>query len=553
VVADVVVRGGSVVDGTGAPRFPADVAVADGRIVGIGSGLSGRRELDASGCVVAPGFIDVHTHYDAQVFWDPGLTPSCWHGVTTVIAGNCGFSLAPLRPEHRGLMIETLQNVEDMAPAALEAGVDWDSFQSFGEYLDAVESRGVRVNFGAYVGHTAVRLYALGEEASDRAATVAELRVMRELVASALAAGAMGFATSSSRSHKGPGGRPVASRLGDLDELRSLLDPLREAGKGVVAMLPGERVRIEDVYAVQRYVGRPLTWTPMLVMADFPHLEYLKANDEARRQGQDVWAQTAVRPIVFQESLANPFTLTRLPAFARLNAASRAERLMAYSDAAWRAELRSDAEADPVPWDLVTISDAPGHPDLIGMTVTEVAAGRQVTEVDAVVDVSVETDLQARFAVPVANVDLAAVGHLLRAEGVLLGLGDGGAHVSQLCDSCFPTTLLGTWCRERGVLSVEEAVHKLTGEPAAFLGLTDRGRLAPGAAADICVFAPDTVTSGPLRRVRDLPGGAERLVADRGRGIRHVVVNGETIYSEGEDTSPDLRPGRVLRSGRDTK
>jgi N-acyl-D-aspartate/D-glutamate deacylase len=553
VTAELVVRGGMVVDGTGAPRFAADVAVNGGRITEIGPNLPGRQQLDATGCAVAPGFIDPHTHYDAQVFWDPGLTPSCWHGVTTVIAGNCGFSLAPLRPEHRELMIETLQNVEDMIPATLRAGVVWEAVESFSDYLDAVEQRGVRINFGAYVGHTAVRLYVLGEQAGERPATEEELRSMQELVASALAAGAMGFATSSSSSHKGPGGQPVASRLADLHELETILEPLRQADLGVVAMLPGERIRVEDVYTVQKHLGRPLTWTPMLVMANYPHQDYLEANSEARRHGQDVWAQTAVRPIVFQENLANPFTLTRLPALDRLTGASAAQRMAAYADVAWRSRLRSEAEKDSVPWDLVTVVDAPGREELVGLSVSQLAARQGTQPIDALVEVSLDTNLEARFAVPVANVDPEAVGPLLKAEGVLLGLGDGGAHVGQLCDSCYPTTLLGTWCRDRRVLTLEEAVHKLTAEPAKFLGLAERGRIAVGAAADICVFDPETVASGPLRRVQDLPGGGERLVADQGRGVRHVLVNGQVIYSHGEDVSPAQRPGRVLRSGVDTR
>jgi N-acyl-D-amino-acid deacylase len=550
-VADLVIRGGMVVDGTGGPRFEADVAVAGSHIVGIGRGLEGDSALDARGCVVSPGFIDIHTHYDAQVFWDPGLTPSCWHGVTTVVAGNCGFSLAPLRPTHRDLMIETLQNVEDMVPATLRAGVDWDSFETFGEYLDAVEHRGVRINFGGFVGHTAVRLYVLGDQASDRPATPEEVDAMRRLVADAITAGALGFASSSSPGHRGPGGRPVASRLGDLQEVLALVEPLRDADRGVVSILPGELVTIPDVYAIQRHACRPLTWTPMLVMPGFPHEQYLEANDKARSQGQPVWAQTAVRPIVFQESLKNPFTLGRFAAFAELTGVDPEQRMAAYRNEAWRDRLSSDEITQPN-WTLVTVALSPTHPEVEGRSLADIANERDRTPLETMIDLALSEDLETRFNFPVANFDPVAVGPLLQAEGVLLGLGDGGAHVGQLCDACFPTTLLGTWCRDRGALSLEAAVHKLTGEPAGFLGLTDRGRIEVGQAADICVFDPQMVDSGSLSRVRDFPAQGERLVANHGTGIRHVVVNGIPIRLGGADVDPDARPGVVLRSGQTT-
>jgi N-acyl-D-aspartate/D-glutamate deacylase len=293
----------------------------------------------------------------------------------------------------------------------------------------------------------------------------------------------------------------------------------------------------------------------MLVMPGFAHEEYLEANHAARRAGQDVWAQTAVRPIVFQENLKNQFTLTRWPALAELTGVDEVRRTTAYADHDWRDRLRQDVEdaEQPVAWDLITISVSATHPEVVGRSVAEVAADRRGAPLDVMLDLALEDRLETRFAVPVANFDPAAVGPLLQAEGVLLGLGDGGAHVSQLCDSCFPTTLLGTWCRERGVLTLEQAVHKLTAEPAAFLGLHDRGRLKPGAAADLCVFDPRTVDSGPLARVRDFPGGGERLVADRATGIRHVIVNGTPIRVEYQEADPNARPGQIIRSSPTTE
>src|SRR4051812_30626986 len=238
-MADIVIRGGTVIDGTGAPGRRADVAIEGDTITEIGDGLHGTQEIDASGHVVAPGFIDIHSHYDVQVFWDPALTPSSFHGVTTVIAGNCGFSIAPVRPEHRELLVKTLMHVEDMSPATLFAGVPWDAFETFPEYLDAVESRGTVLNYACYVGHTALRMYVMGgDDAYSRAATADEVARMQQLVAEALAAGAAGVATTASPTHNGEGGRPVPSRVADVDELRALLMPLRDAGRGVAALLP---------------------------------------------------------------------------------------------------------------------------------------------------------------------------------------------------------------------------------------------------------------------------------------------------------------------------
>jgi N-acyl-D-aspartate/D-glutamate deacylase len=544
------IRGGTVIDGSGRPGVVADVAVAGGQIAAVGGVHTAEAELDATGCVVAPGFVDIHTHYDAQVFWDPSLTPSSWHGVTTVVAGNCGFSIAPLRAEHRAMMIETLQKVEDMSAETLRAGVDWDCFESFAEYLDAVERSGVMLNFGCYIGHTAVRLHVLGKEASDRAATADELGQMRALVADGIAAGAMGFASSAARTHTGFGGKPVPSRLGDVDEVATLVEPLRDAGRGVIALSFGDPITFEDVYAIQQHAGRPLTWTPLLQLPGTDHDARLSANTEARQAGQDVWGQTAVRPVVFEERLGAPFLMSKYKAVQALVALPTGEQVVLAADPAWRDQLKAQFADSPLPapWRLVTVGASPTHPEVVGRDLVTLAAESGTTPLDVLLELAVADRMQTRISFPSANFEAGEVAKLLTADGVLLGLGDGGAHVNQLCDSCFPSELLGTWVRDRGVLGLEQAVRKLTSEPADFLGLTDRGRLSVGLAADITVFDPATIAPGPLRRTRDFPADGERLVADQGQGIRHVIVNGTPVRVDGQAVECPTPPGKVLRS-----
>jgi N-acyl-D-amino-acid deacylase len=554
---DIVIRGGTVMDGTGAPGLRADVAVTDGRIAAVGEGLRGTREFDASGQVVAPGFIDIHTHYDAQVFWDPWLTPSSFHGVTSVIAGNCGFSIAPVRSKDVALLARTLQHVEDMSFDTLSVGVPWDEFESFPQYLDAVERRGTALNYGCYVGHTAVRLFVMGDESYERAARPEELTKMQAVVAEAMAAGAAGFATSASPTHNGDGGRPVPSRVADLDELRLLLAPLRDAGKGVVALLPANVISHKEVGELQQEVGRPFTWTALLTVKGYPYHEgVVHHNDEARARGVEVWPQVSCRPLVFQMNLAEPFTLNTRQSFSRLMGLSADDRMAVYRDPAWRASTWDELSGVngggflPFNWPSVSVAESVSRPDLVGRGVVELSAERECTPLDVMLDISLDDKLESRFWSVLANDDEEGIAWLLPRDNVLLGLADSGAHISQLCDACFATDLLGTWVRDRNVMPLERAVHKLTGEPAAVYGLDDRGTVAVGQAADLCVFDPDTVAPGPLRRLHDFPADGERLTADAPVGMTHVFVNGVPIRVDNEPAVEglDARPGTVLRS-----
>ena len=555
--ADVVIRGGLVVDGTGVPAFAADVAVTDGRISEIGTGLSGDRVLDAEGHAVTPGFIDIHSHYDAQVFWDPALTPSSFHGVTSVVAGNCGFSIAPCRPEHRDLLARTLMHVEDMDIDTLAAGIPWD-FETFPDYLDSVGRHGIALNYGVYVGHTATRIYVMGEDAYERDPSDDELHTMQGVVREAMEAGAMGFATSSSGTHNGDQGRPVPSRRADLAELEALLQPLHDLDKGVAALLPGEKIKHADVYGLQARIGRPLTWTALLTVKGYPwHEKIMEDTTAARATGGQVWPQISVRPLAFQMNLREPFTFNMAPAFAALMDHPVAERLAAYRDHAWRRGALEDLETKTMirpNWAALEVAECAAFPELVGRKVVDLAAERDCTPLDAMIDIALADDLDTRFRSVLANNDPDAIAWLLQQEGCLIGLADSGAHVSQLCDACLPTDLLGNWVREREVITLEHGVHKLTGEPAAVFGLDapdgGRGRLAVGMAADITVFDPATVAPGPLRRIRDFPADGERLTADQPSGMRHTLVNGTPIRVDGSPDADGLgrRPGSVLRS-----
>jgi N-acyl-D-aspartate/D-glutamate deacylase len=546
-MADLVIRGGKVIDGTGAAGRLADVAIEGDRIAEIGSGLRGDRTLDASGCVVAPGFVDIHTHYHAQVFWDPALTPSCFHGVTTVVAGNCGFSLAPTRPEHRDVIARTLENVEDMNPATLAAGIPWD-FETHPEYLASVAKHGSALNFGAYVGHTAVRLYVMGDAAYERKATDDEVARMCQVVREAMQAGAVGLATSFAPTHLGIDGKPVPSRFAELSEFEAMARVLAEVGRGVIAVTPGQGF-FREMYDFQRRVGVPLTYTALLAIPGFWEMGS-KLNDEETANGADVWPQVSCRKLTMQLLMSDPFPFNQAASFAALMGKPRQARVDAYQDRAWRERALAELDQTALPprWDSFEVAESERHTALVDRRVADLAAERGVTPFDVMLDLSLEESLATRFRCIQSNHDEAGIAHLLRSQHVVLGLSDAGAHVGQLCDAPLPTDLLGNWVREREVLSLEEAVRKLTSEPAALFRFTDRGVLRPGAFADVAVFDPETVAPGPLRRVRDFPADADRLTADAPEGMRHVLVNGTAIRSEGT-ADLELQPGRAVTQG----
>lgn len=546
-MTDIAIRGGTVIDGTGAPGQAADVLIRDGRISEIGQGLSAPKELDASGCVVTPGFIDIHTHYDAQVFWDPALSPSCFHGVTTVVAGNCGFSIAPTRPDHRETIALTLEKVEDMNPATLAAGIPWD-FETFPEYLSSVGKRGTRLNFAAYIGHTALRLFHMGHDAYEREATDDEIGAMARSVGEAMDNGAVGLATSFAPTHLGMNGKPVPSRVAPLSEFETLAQELGKRGRGVIEATLGSGFAFDEIYDFQRRIGVPITYTALLAIPGF-----WQAGSERNRQelekGTGVWPQISCRKITMQVQLKDPFAFDMAPSFAELRAEAPEVREQRYRDPAWRARAIEELPKMPLPtvWEHFEVAESKVHSDLIDRNLVDVANERNQHPFDVMIDLSLAENLETRFRYIQSNFDEEGIEHLLQQEHMAMGLSDAGAHVGMLCDANLPTDLLGNWVRERGVLPLEKAVHKLTAEPASIFQFIDRGVLREGAHADVCVFDPDTVAPGPIRRVRDFPADADRLTADQPDGIRHVLVNGSPIRVDGSSVDDDARPGQMAR------
>jgi N-acyl-D-aspartate/D-glutamate deacylase len=563
---DLVVRGGLVVDGTGAPGHVADVAVVDERIVAVGE-VDGRgaREIDASGRVVCPGFVDVHTHLDAQLFWDPMGSVSSWHGVSTVITGNCGFGIAPTRARDRELAVRTLETVEGMDAESLFCGLgdDW-GFETFPEFFDALDRSGTALNVGALVPHSSLRLYALGEEAARRSATADEVEQMAALLHEGLRAGAVGFSTSMAPSHTGFHGLPVPSRLAGDEEVDRLCQVLADEGRGVLMPAIGRGLGIGRLGDLARRYHIPITFAAVMVGQGGPggHRRILERVEQLQGEGLEIVPQIACEPLTMEFSMNEPYPIavsmpgaTAIPTLETLfqpvfSSASGGARLAVYRDNGFRNAFRA---ATSVPewteklWPHVYVSDVPGRPDLAQRRLVDVARESGDEPSDAMLDLTISSGLAARFTTAVLNMDEDEVEKLVLHPGTQLGLSDAGAHMSQLCDAAFPTHLLGHWVRDKQALSLEEAVHLLTSRSARLYRLRDRGQVKTGFAADLVIFDPKTVGHGRRYTSRDLPAGAARVVIDA-VGIDHVIVNGQVIRSHGEDTVNGSRPpGRVLR------
>lgn len=559
---DLLLRDGWLIDGSGSPGRAADVAVTGSRISAVAPPGSlppsaSTRVVSLDGLVLAPGFIDIHTHYDAQILWDCDLTPSSWHGVTSVVMGNCGFGVAPTRPEHRDVIVRTLENVEGMSADALNAGIDW-CFETFPQYMAAIEARAKRLNVGVFCGHTPLRLYALGGE--ERAATEAEISRMAELLREALDAGAIGFSTSRQPAHQGAYGRPVPSRFADDTEISAMASTLGEAGKGVMAISIGPGLFIKEFSELATRYDIPITWTALVTRTDKPGAALRTVSRGAELPGE-VYPQIACRPIVMQITLTDPAPLGAIDEWKEVLARPRAERAALYRDPPWRDRARpATLEAWAARWPKVSVQETTASADAVGVPLDELAAARGTNPFDLMLDIALADDALAggasaggasaggtatRFRVVLENDADDEIGELLADKRTLLGLSDAGAHASQLCDACYSTDLLGRWVRERKALSLEDAVWRITGHAAHAFRIPDRGLVRAGYFADLVAFDPATVGATALERVYDQPGGADRLIA-RSTGVQHVWVNGVASRSGGADI-PDVASGQLLR------
>ncbi len=562
---DLVIRGGEVIDGTGGPRRRGDVAVANGRVVEIGSiSEPAGREIDADGRVVAPGFVDVHTHFDAQAFWDPTLSPSPLHGVTTVLAGNCGFTIAPLAPSQADYLKRMLARVEGMPLESLDAGVPWD-WATTGEYLSRLD-RSLAVNAGFMVGHSALRRVVMGEAGSERAATEDELTTMCALLREGLAAGAIGFSTSRSGTHNDADGNPVPSRHADPSELLALAAVCREFPGTSLEYIPDARPVLDpddvDLMCQMSVAAqRPLNWNLLLVNSQNQEevTGKLQSADYAAARGGRVVPLTMPVSIPVRFSFATGFVLDMIPGWERAMALPVEHKLALLRDPQRRAELAAFA-ADArsrvavANWSDKVILET-HHPDnkrYEGRAVTEIAAEEGKSDFDALCDIVCNDELKTLFARstrPETLEDWKARVNVWRDGRAVIGASDAGAHLDLLATFNYTTLVLDHAVREHQVLPLEEAVHLLTEVPADLYGLNDRGRLSEGAKADILIFDEDTIGSDPIAMRYDLPASAGRLYAEA-RGVDHVLVNGEEIVTDGAFT--DARPGTILRSGTDT-
>jgi N-acyl-D-amino-acid deacylase len=553
VPCDILIRNGTLIDGTGAPARRADVGISQGRIV---EPSPGKKTIDAEGLVVAPGFIDPHTHYDAQICWDGATTPSSWHGVTTVVMGNCGVGIAPCRPQAREIAMRDLVNVEAIPFEVLDAGITWD-WETFPQYLDAAAKRKPALNLAFLAPLTPFRHYVMGEASMERAASETELSKIKSLLGEAVDAGAFGWSSTLLNQHMGFGGRPLACRNASREEMKAYCNALRSRGKGSIEIAMTKQIGVMDdpelelldfMLAESR---RPITFIAMFDRDDIPEAVRTSLRKARPMIQRGARPQTSPLPLTREINMRNPFSFAGFPAWKRVfEDKSKAAQAAVYRDRAFRDSFRENLKkpAGFGNWSRIAVHEvkAPQLKKYEGRTVAEIAAERGCDGVDALLDITLEDDLENEFTMQSFNSRPDRVAELLNDRSVLLGLGDGGAHLDMLCDSGYPTYVLGTWVRERKVLALEEAVRRMTSDPADFFGIRDRGRIAPGLAADVVIFDPATVGSGARpERLYDLPGGAKRMVM-RSKGIEYTLVNGEVTWRK--DALTGTAAGKVLRS-----
>ena len=559
---DLIIKNGAIIDGSGAARFNADIGIKDGIITTVGSVDGDATEIiDAKGQVVTPGFIDGHTHMDAQISWDPLGTCSVWHGITTVVMGNCGFTLAPCAAKDKHLVVRNLERAEDISGAAMEAGIDW-TWETYPQYLDALEALPKGINYSGYVGHSALRTYAMGERAFTDEATDADMAIMKKELADSIRAGAIGFSTSRTRNHQTPEGRPVSSRLATWDEVKELVGVMTELDAGIFEIASEEagrdpeaqreyQVRLRDL-AVES--GRPVTWG-MFSARRAPDIwpPYFDLLNETAEMGGTMFAQVHSRALNVMMSFESRLPFDKFPVWKEFRELSLADQKAGLQDPAMRARLVESASASHQEGKAVGAEmRRPDYNWLLVMdtikgphkTVAEIAEELHLDPVDAMIEIALQHDLKVFFRQPLFNENQDHVLEMMRHPRSVVTFSDSGAHVSQIMDSSLQTHVLAHWVREEEAFTLEEAIKMITHDTGAAWGFDDRGLIKEGMAADINVFDPDTINPLMPEVKHDLPTGARRLV-QKAEGISSTIVNGVVLMRDGEHTG--TYPGKLLR------
>lgn len=556
---DLLIKGALVYDGTGAEPAIKDVAVSAGKITEIGEvGLNlpenARRIIDGTGLALMPGIIDSHTHFDAQITWDATLKPSPALGVTTAVIGNCGFTIAPCKPADRDMTMRNLTQVEGMSLEVLKNGIDW-GFETFAEYLAMLRGKGCVVNTAAYIGHSSVRTWVMGADASKREATPLEIEHMQTIVRDAMAAGAVGFASSTSPAHNGEGGLPMPSRLASNDEMMALITAMGERGTGVYMVTKGGQMPVPFLEEMAKQSGRPVMIAALLHNSTNPEAVFKDLDNitSANTRGHRLIGQVSCCPLTMDFTLASPYPVEGLQSWKPALGLQGDALKVVLADKTFRQSVR-DEIAEPTTfrlfngeWDKVHVVETslPAHNALEQRTVADIAKEQALDPLDVMLDLALAEDLQTVFTAQLLNSDVEAVGRMLNHPNSVVSLSDAGAHLTFFNDAGFGLHLLGHWVRDLKTMSLQEATRRLTAQPASIFGMTDRGTIKEGMAADLLLFDPLTVGRGPKRRVFDLPGGAARLTTDA-VGVHGVWVNGQQVAdNQGLLTKPPLA-GKLL-------
>lgn len=557
---DLLIRNALVYDGSGGEPFRADVAVSAGRITSVVRDANGAlhadaaQVIDATGLALMPGIIDSHTHFDAQITWDPCVRPSPALGVTTAVIGNCGFTIAPCKPADREITMRNLTQVEGMSLDVLRQGIAWE-FETFPQYLDMLRRKGSAVNIAAYIGHSSVRTWVMGADASRREATGSEIMQMAQIVREAMAAGAVGFASSTSPAHNGEGGLPMPSRLAGDAEMMALIEAMGAAGKGVYMVTKGGQMPVSFLEEMSARSSRPVMIAALLHNSTNPTAVFRDLDDiaAANRRNHRLIGQVSCCPLTMDFTLQSPYPVEGLASWKpALGLQGEALKAM-LADPSFRDGVRAELASSATfrlfnnEWDKVQVVEvtSPAHAPYEQLTVAEIARNEARDPLDVMLDLALSEDLKTVFTAQLLNSDEEAVGRMLNHPHSIVSLSDAGAHLTFFNDAGFGLHLLGHWARDLGAMSVSEAVRRLTSQPAGIFGMQGRGLIREGHAADLLLFDPATVGRGPKRRVFDLPGGAARLTTDA-TGVHGVWVNGRQVADGGGLLHDAPRAGELL-------